>query len=53
MYDVTGLQPVTTYTIRISVHNGVSGNDSQNDDDRRRFIIDTTLEGSKHRIHME
>jgi len=48
MYNVTGLQPVTTYIIRISVHNGVSGNDSQNDDDRRQLIIDTTLDGSKH-----
>ena len=47
MYDVTGLQPITTYIIRISVHNGVSGNDSQNDDRRRRQINGTTQEGSK------
>ena len=45
MYSVTGLQPITPYIIRISVHNGVSGNDSQNDDERRQQVSDTTLEG--------
>jgi len=47
MYIVTGLDPITTYIIRISVHNEVSGNDDQNDDERRRQVSDTTLEGGK------
>jgi len=47
IYVVTGLQPVNTYIIRISVHNGVSGNDSQNDDRRRQLVNGTTQEGSK------
>ena len=47
MYDVTGLEPITTYIIRISVHNEVSGNDGQNDDERRQQVSDTTLEGGK------
>jgi len=46
-YIVTGLQPITTYFIRVSVHNKVSGNDSQNDDRRIREVSDTTLEGGK------
>ena len=48
MYRVTGLRPNTTYVIRISVHNGVSGNDSANDDDRRRQVAANTEEGGKY-----
>jgi len=46
-YSVTGLQPVTIYIIRISVHNGVSENDGINDDERRRQVSNATLEGGK------
>jgi len=45
IYNVNELQPNSEYIIRISVHNGVSANDSQNDRERRRQISDTTLEG--------
>jgi len=51
--SVTGLRPVTTYIIRISVHNGVSGNDSQNEDRRRRQVNATTQEGSKPLMYRE
>ena len=47
IYNVNKLQPDSEYIIRISVHNGVSGNDSQNDRERRRQVSDTTLEGGK------
>ena len=46
-HRVTGLQPNTTYVIRVSVHNGVSGNDSANDDDRREEVVANTEEGGK------
>ena len=46
-YNVTGLQPNTTYVIRVSVHNGVSGNDSANDDDRKEEVVTNTEEGGK------
>lgn len=46
-YNVTGLRPNTTYVIRVSVHNGVSGNDSANDDDRREEVVTNTEEGGK------
>lgn len=46
-YRVTGLRPNTTYVIRVSVHNGVSGNDSANDDDRREEVVANTEEGGK------
>ena len=44
-YTLTRLQPNTTYTIRVSVHNKVSGNDSQNDDRRRQQVSENTEEG--------
>ena len=47
MYRVTGLRPNTTYVIRVSVHNGVSRNDSANDDDRREQVAANTEEGGK------
>lgn len=51
IYHVTGLQPFTTYVIRVSVHNGVSGNDSANDAARRIQISQTTLEGGQSHTH--
>ena len=50
MYNVTGLRPNTTYVIRVSVHNGVSGNDSANDDDRREQVAANTDEGGKPEV---
>jgi len=47
IYNVNKLEPDSEYIIRISVHNGVSANDSHNDDERRREISDNTLEGGK------
>ena len=47
MYRVTGLRPNTTYVIRVSVHNGVSGNDSANDGDRIEQVTANTEEGGK------
>ena len=48
IYNVTGLQSFTKYVIRVSVHNGVSGNDSANDDDRREQVAANTEEGGKY-----
>lgn len=47
IYPVTGLRPFTTYVIRVSVHNGVSGSDSANDAKRRLQISHTTMEGGQ------
>ena len=44
---VTGLQPYTTYTIRVTSHNGVSDQDTENAALRIVSIQVRTLEGGK------
>ena len=44
---VTNLVPFTNYIIRVSVHNGVSQNDSANDQLRVREVTASTDEGSE------
>ena len=46
-HTVTGLQPYTTYTIRVTSHNGVSDQDSENAALRIVTIQVRTLEGGK------
>ena len=41
-YSVTGLNPSTTYTVSVRAGNGVSDQDSSNDDNRTVSIIVTT-----------
>ena len=47
-HTVTGLQPYTTYTIRVTSHNGVSDQDTENAALRVVTIQVRTLEGGKH-----
>ena len=46
-FVVTNLVPFTDYIIRVSVHNGVSQNDSANDQLRVREVTARTDEGSE------
>ena len=41
------LQPDTTYSITVSVHNGVSEQDAENAKSRECVIVATTIRGSK------
>ena len=46
-YSVSGLRPLTNYTIRVSVLNGVSGRDPEGDEGRRCEVTATTGDISK------
>ena len=46
-FTVEDLQPDTTYSIKVSIHNGVSGQDPDNAESRECVIVATTLQGSK------
>ena len=41
-YSVSGLRPMTSYTVRVSVLNGVSGQDPDGEEDRRCEVTTTT-----------
>ena len=47
-YVLDNLRPDTVYIIRVSVHNGVSDQDSENADDRIVEVDACTREGCKH-----
>ena len=47
-FTVESLQPDTTYSITVSVHNGVSDQDPDSARNRECIIVATTLEGSKY-----
>ena len=47
-FTVANLQPDTTYSISVSVHNGVSDQDPDNARNRECVIVATTLQGSKY-----
>ena len=47
-YTIDNLQPDTTYLITVSIHNGVSDQDSDNARIRECTIIAKTLQGSKY-----
>ena len=49
-HTLRGLQPYTTYTIRVTSHNGVSDQDTENAALRRVDIQVRTLEGGKCQI---
>lgn len=44
---ISGLKPATTYTVTVTVHNGVSEQDSNNEHLRRCQLMTTTKEGRK------
>ena len=46
-YSITGLRPATDYTITVTVENGVSDQDAQNEYLRRCDLKLTTQEGSE------
>ena len=46
-YTITGLEPYTTYTIRVTSHNGVSDQDTENAALRIVTIQVRTLEGGR------
>ena len=46
-YIVENLQPDTTYSITVSIHNGVSDQDTENTKNRECSIIAGTIQGSK------
>ena len=46
-FTVESLQPDTTYSITVSVHNGVSDQDSENVRNRECMIVAKTMQGSK------
>ena len=54
-YSVSGLRPQTRYTIRLSVLNGVSEQDSAGEEERRSEVVATTGNISKpmHTISCE
>ena len=47
-YTIDNLQPDTTYSITVSIHNGVSDQDSDNARFRECTIVNKTLQGSKY-----
>ena len=47
-FTVENLQPSTTYSITVSIHNGVSDQDPDNARNRECVIVATTLQGSKY-----
>ena len=48
IYDINNLQPDTTYSITVSIHNGVSDQDPDNARLRQCTIVATTIQGSKY-----
>ena len=47
-FTVENLQPDTTYSITVSIHNGISGQDSGNARLRECVITAKTLQGSEY-----
>ena len=47
-YTIANLQPDTTYSIIVSIHNGVSDQDSDNARFRECTIVAKTIQGSKY-----
>jgi hypothetical protein len=47
-FTIENLQPDTTYSITVSVHNGVSDQDPDNARNRQCSIVATTLQGSEY-----
>ena len=47
-FTVENLQPDTTYSITVSIHNGVSDQDPDNARNRECLIVATTLQGSEY-----
>ena len=47
-YAIDNLQPDTTYSIIVSIHNGVSDQDSDNARFRECTIVTKTLQGSEY-----
>ena len=47
-FTVENLEPYTTYSIAVSVHNGVSDQDSENARNRECVIVAKTMQGSKY-----
>ena len=47
IFTVENLQPATTYSITVSIHNGVSDQDPDNAENRECVIVATTIQGSK------
>jgi hypothetical protein len=45
---VDNLQPDTTYSVTVSVHNGVSDQDPDNSRNRECLIVATTIQGSEY-----
>ena len=52
-YTITGLEPHTSYCIRVSAHNGVSDQDSDRSQIRTVEECTRTLEGSKYSMSQE
>ena len=46
-YTVNNLEPDTTYSITISIHNGVSNQDTANAKLRQCSLVVTTIQGSE------
>ena len=51
-FTVESLQPDTTYSITVSIHNGVSDQDPDNARNRECLIVATTLQGSEYTGNM-
>jgi hypothetical protein len=47
-FTVENLQPDTTYSITVSIHNGVSDQDPDNARNRECLIVNKTLPGSEY-----
>ena len=52
-YTVDNLQPDTTYSITISIHNGVSDQDAENAKLRECSIVVKTIRGSKLSVYYD
>ena len=48
IFTVENLRPDTTYSITVSVHNGVSDQDPDNAGNRECSVAATTIQGSKY-----
>ena len=51
-YSVSGLRPLTNYTIRVTVHNGVSDQDPKEEEMRRCEVSGTTGDIRKYSYSM-
>ena len=51
-YSLSGLRPQTQYTIRLSVLNGVSDQDSVGEEGRRSEVMATTGDISTYTVHV-